>query len=363
MRALIALPILAAACSSQSAPSTATTATTQEAVGTRFGNFTCEDTQPGVWDNAFLPQQIGHFTIDFSLANTDPAGGAVDAVAGLSNGPAAAFTDLGPIVRLAPDGFVDARNGGAYQRDAALEYMVYPYDRLVWIHMDVDVPNHTYSVWAHHDGADDTVQIANNYAFRTEQAGLAHIDTIGRYIDSSNGLLDVCDPRINPPVLTTATNHGPWVDTAFPAQTGAFTVEADAWEVGPSIDGVIGLAAASPNTFTDLGPIVRFDSGGYIDVRDGDVYRADTYVQYKENAVYRIHFDVDLATHTYSVTLYPGIYNNPIVIATDYHFRTEQQNVTSLASIGQFVDELSDPPPNPIDDHQWFYVSDPTIMY
>ena len=364
MRALIVSSVFAAAaCTSQGSPTPTTTAT-QEAASTRLAPG-CADTGPQVWDDGFVPQQTGLLVATFEMASVDPYGSPVDAVVGFASGSADAFTDLGPIVRLAPDGFVDARNGGAYQRDAAFDYTLYPYDPYVAIRMEIDLASHTYSVWANHDGHDDTVQLANNYAFRTEQSQLARVDTVDRFVDEQNdvGTLRLCDVAITPEHCTQSdTTHPAWASTAFPSQTGSFQVEVDAFEVGPRIDAVIGLAAAAPQAFTDLGPIVRFNPGGMLDVRDGGTYRSDTQVQYRENENYRVAFDVDLATHTYSVTVKANSLGaTPVALATGYHFRTEQQDVTSLAALGQYVDQLDDPSswfPDPTVD-----VCNPTFIY
>ena len=66
---------------------------------------------------------------------------------------------------------------------------------------------------------------------------------------------------------------------------------------------------------------------------------------------------VDLASHTYSVTVYPGIYDPPVAIATGYRFRTEQADVASLSWLGQYVDQ-------PSSDYDYmFNTCDLTAMY
>src|SRR5262245_32956126 len=54
------------------------------------------------WQNGFVPQQSGLFQARFEVWGGFE--GPLDAVMGLSNGVADSFTDLGPIVRLNPDG-------------------------------------------------------------------------------------------------------------------------------------------------------------------------------------------------------------------------------------------------------------------
>jgi hypothetical protein len=74
------------------------------------------------WEGAYLPQRAGRFTLNFSVVPFENNGAPIDAVIGLANGPADAFTDLGPIVRLNSGGTFDARDGSSYRAIATVPY-------------------------------------------------------------------------------------------------------------------------------------------------------------------------------------------------------------------------------------------------
>ena len=59
----------------------------------------------------------------------------IDAVFGLSNGPADAFTDLAAIVRFNPSGFIDVRKGSAYAADVSVPYRANDHFR---VSMEID---------------------------------------------------------------------------------------------------------------------------------------------------------------------------------------------------------------------------------
>src|SRR5262249_16601805 len=63
------------------------------------------------WDSGPFPAQTSKFRVDFDAV---PSSSPMDGVTGLSSGAASAFTSLAAIVRFAPSGSIDARNGGAY---------------------------------------------------------------------------------------------------------------------------------------------------------------------------------------------------------------------------------------------------------
>ena len=136
--------------------------------------------------NDAVPAQRNVFHIVFALVPNEPSGAPIDAVVGLSDGPAADFADLGPTVRFSPAGTLDVRNGSAYQSDLALPYTA---GETYQIRMDVDLSRHLYSVLVQENGG-HTNLIARNYAFRTEQATVAKLDNVARIVDSATGTLD-----------------------------------------------------------------------------------------------------------------------------------------------------------------------------
>jgi hypothetical protein len=293
------------------------------------------------WDFAMLPQQSGQFTLTFYAQATDPNNEPIDAVVGLSNGRADAFSDLAAIVRFNSGGRIDVRNGAAYMADVDYAYRatdVMTEDPVsYYIRMDVDIPGGRYSVWVNRDG-EAPVRIAGSYAFRVEQAGVLRLDTLNGFRDSANGGAFWCDGRIAPSICRTASPGAGWTNTAFPRQTGEFYVEIDAMAHTDHIDGVVGLSSAGASGFGDLATIVRFNPDGYFDARDGDTYRAEMVAPYVPGVMYTILFWVDVPSRTYTAAVYDPSRGVQPQIASWYRFRTEQQSATSLANLGQLLD-------------------------
>ncbi|HEX8107484.1 MAG TPA: hypothetical protein VF516_07130 [Kofleriaceae bacterium] len=70
-------------------------------------------TAGGPWTNQPFTEQTQIFHPVFAAT---PSASSIDAVVGLSDGPAADFTDLAAIVRFNPDGTIDVRSGPARAR-------------------------------------------------------------------------------------------------------------------------------------------------------------------------------------------------------------------------------------------------------
>lgn len=138
-----------------------------------------------------------------------------------------------------------------------------------------------------------------------------------------------------------------WVSTAMPSTTGAFSVVLRVTpEIGndvrpPVVDAVLGLSNGAATRDADLGPAVRFNTNGTIDVRNGDAYSADQAFPYTSGrGPYEVRFDVDVPSHTYSVSVrHLDQLGKPMEkIATSYAFRAEQQAVARLDSVNRYVD-------------------------
>src|SRR5205809_709857 len=74
-------------------------------------------TSAGIWRNSPVPTQTGAFEAQFDAA---PATANMNGTVGLSNGPAADWTNLAAIVRFNSTGTIDARNGGVYAAAAVI---------------------------------------------------------------------------------------------------------------------------------------------------------------------------------------------------------------------------------------------------
>lgn len=288
------------------------------------------------WQNGFIPQQNGVFQARFEVWGGFD--GPLDAVMGLSNGVADSFTDLGPIIRLNPDGRVDVRNGNTYMADED-----FTYDPALPVHvtMNVDIANHVYDVDVYKNWQQALVTpLARGYSFRTEQSAVSRLDNFARIVDSPVGSLSVCGFNTSSAddCLIRSAGGG-WANRAFPAQSSHFRAAFLAYVSDTSVDAVIGLSKGAATGFSKLATILRFNAQGNLDARDGNVYRADEVVPYQAWRVFRVIMDVDFVNHTYTIRLgYAGEDETPITLALNYRFRTEQAALGSLDRLGEFVD-------------------------
>jgi hypothetical protein len=316
----------------------------EESTGTAtdaaFAFDTCGPLSAGTgWQNGFFAQQSGLFSAQFAAV---PLADRIDAVVGLSNGPADAFNDLAAIVRFNPSGFVDVRKGGVYAAEVSVPYRANDHFKAS---LEIDLVRRFYDVYLElPDGS--VVDLARGYPFRTQQAGVTRLDNFGRFVEGASGSVYLCSlwgQSIHTP-CTSQPAGSPWMSQSFPRQTGRFDVWFTAYVDGArAVDTVIGLSSGVPGRFTDLGPIVRFNPTGSIDVRNGGVYQTDYPQPYQPGYNYRWVFlmKVDVPSRTYSVYLQPWGRGQYDLIAKDYAFRTEQSQVTSLSHLGQFVSSAS----------------------
>jgi len=117
----------------------------------------------GTWTNTPLAQvQSGSFRITFDAT---PSASIVDAVHGLSYGPASAYANMFVAVRFNASGHLDARNGSTYTAASAI-----PYAARVTYHfiLDVNVVTHTYNAYVMIGSMQRT--IGTGLAFRNQLA-------------------------------------------------------------------------------------------------------------------------------------------------------------------------------------------------
>ena len=135
---------------------------------------------------------------------------------------------------------------------------------------------------------------------------------------------------------TSATTSSGWVNGEFGQRSGTFTVEFDATAPANPSDALFGLSNGPASTYTHLAAIVRFNPAGTIDVRNGGVYAADSFVAYTAGTAYHFTLDVNTVTHTYSVRVRSGNVDTPL--ATNYAFRTQQAGASQLTHYASKVD-------------------------
>jgi hypothetical protein len=295
------------------------------------------------WANAFIPDataDTGVFTAQFTgfpRGGDDDGAPLIDGVLGLSDGPAHAFTDLGPIVRFNPSGNIDARDGDAYVGSFPYQTGIGPFE----FKLSVDLSTRRYSALVRHlDAIDKPWEVlADDIAFRSEQSGMTRINNIAWFVDGgANEQLEApCNFSYSAPETCMSADAGAgWRTRAFAAQTQPFRLEFRAM-AATGIDAVVGASHGEPGAFTDLAAIVRFRPDGTFDARNGGNYAADATVQYQAGISYRIAMDIDPTAGTYSAGVYDSN-DEMLEIAHNYAFRSEQAGVSSFDYLGQFVD-------------------------
>lgn len=146
----------------------------------------CVNSGPGAWrSRPFTTLGPDQVHLDFYAWVSAPA---IDAVVGTSLGPPGRFAALAAIVRFHPDGHFDARNGSAYSADADVRYVAGVYYRVT---LDLDLDRSTYSVAITPPGQ-NTVALARDYGFRTEQVGATSLDHLGQFVDGATGSVHTC---------------------------------------------------------------------------------------------------------------------------------------------------------------------------
>jgi hypothetical protein len=126
------------------------------------------------WENHAFTSQNGSFTVELD-ATPNQAG--LDTAIGLSSGAAGAYTDLACIFRFTDTNTIDARNGANYE---ALSTVPYTPGTSYHVKLVVSVPQHTYDIYVTPQGGSQ-VLLGQNYAFRTEQNGVASLANWVKY--------------------------------------------------------------------------------------------------------------------------------------------------------------------------------------
>jgi len=139
----------------------------------------------------------------------------------------------------------------------------------------------------------------------------------------------------------TATQGGPWQNTAFAAQTGSFTAQFDGTPSATGINSVIALSNGAQTAYTGFAVLVRFNPSGDIDARNGGAYAAASTIPYSAGVTYHFRVVVDVPSHTYSVFVTPPG-GSEITVGSNFAFRTEQNTVSTLNNIGVFAAVGSD---------------------
>ena len=136
------------------------------------------------WQSTLIPHTEDTFEVLFEAV---PAESPIDSVMGLAQGPATAYQHLAAIARFNPDGFIDARNGAAYDADLQFPYQAnQPYQfRILG-----SLTDGTYDVFVRPEGEAE-VQIASHFAFRLEQIQVSSLNRFSTYAGA--GQNQICE--------------------------------------------------------------------------------------------------------------------------------------------------------------------------
>lgn len=296
---------------------------------------TCTTATPGAaqWQNTGFTPQTGVFSITLQA---QPKASPGDTLVALAQGVQSRWSGLAAIVRFNNAGAIDVRDGGVYRADRLFTYYAGDVYRL---RISVDMSTKTYSVYVRDISSERWYNLATDYKFRSEQQAISQLDTF--VTEAEVGDIQGCvdEPKAwaeATPGAAQWQNRGLWgnVISDLPGRVMS-------WEVRPmaaNSDALFALSYGPQTSWSGLATIVRFNSNGTIDARNGDHYTADQVVPYEPNRTYRLHMYVDMHgdelsgyNHSYGVDIRLPT-GEVVPIARNYRFRTEQQNIPRLSN-------------------------------
>jgi hypothetical protein len=287
------------------------------------------------WVNTPLTNQTGIFTAQFDAT---PSANLIDGVMALSSGAQTAFGNFACLVRFSNAGVIEARNGGAYQAASAIPYSA---NVQYSFRLAANIPNHTYSVYVTPaGGAEQTV--GTDFAFRTEQNTVTNLNNWAATLTSSGaaGSNTVCNFRVtsSTPACITTPAINSWVNTPYPNQTNTFTARFDATpsEDAP-LDVVMALSSGPKTAFGDFACLVRFQTNGTIDARNGGAYEAASEIPFSANVKYSFRLVVNIPNQTYSVYV-TAAGGAEQLVGMDFAFRPTAGTITNLNNWGAIDD-------------------------
>jgi Carbohydrate family 9 binding domain-like len=146
------------------------------------------------------------------------------------------------------------------------------------------------------------------------------------------------DKPVGPTCVTTPAINS-WVNTPFPNQTNTFTAQFDATpSEGAPLDVVMALSSGPKTAFGDFACLVRFQTAGIIDARNGAAYEGPaTDIPFSANVSYHFRLVVNIPAQTYSVYVTPAGGTEQLV-GKDFAFRDTAGTITNLNNWGAIDD-------------------------
>jgi len=175
----------------------------------------------------------------------------MDAVTGLSSGPANAYTSLAAAVRFNLSGTIDTRNGGAFSAASPVPFTAGTTYHVI---LDVNVASHTYNAYVVVGGVQTILGM--NLAFRTEQANVASLSDVGAL--SATGSDTICNIALTASVVAPAITTQPASSTVTAGQSANFSIATTGtapltyqWQKnGAAISGAASATYSTPVTST-----------------------------------------------------------------------------------------------------------------
>jgi hypothetical protein len=203
----------------------------------------------GSWVNSTFSQvETKTFRVTFDAT---PLSSTMDAVTGLSSGPANAYTSLAAAVRFNLSGTIDTRNGGAFSAASTVPFTAGTTYHVI---LDVNVASHTYNAYVVVGGVQTILGM--NLAFRTEQANVASLSDVGAL--SATGSDTICNIALTASVVAPAITTQPASSTVTAGQSANFSIATTGtapltyqWQKnGAAISGAASATYSTPVTST-----------------------------------------------------------------------------------------------------------------
>jgi hypothetical protein len=206
----------------------------------------------GTWTNTPWAQaQSGSFRITFDAT---PSASIVDAVHGLSSGPASAYANVSAAVRFNAGGHIDARSASTYVATSSI-----PYAARVTYHfiLDVNVATHTYNAYVMLGSLKTT--IGTGLAFRNELAPVSSLNYIAAM--TTTGSSAFCNVTLSNSSMAPSITTQPVSQSVTAGQMATFSVTTGSTPLtyqwmknGVSISGANSSNYSTPvTTITDNG--------------------------------------------------------------------------------------------------------------
>jgi hypothetical protein len=168
--------------------------------------------------------------------------------------------------------------------------------------------------------------MSSSSSLRTKSSSLPAGKTSisGKAVSRSRSNLNFGSPPVTPGYFSDQTNNN-------------FTIQWDAVPTQATEDVFSGLSFGPATSPTGYACIVRFNTFGNIDARNGGAYAGPTpAVTYTANTSYRFRMVVRISNHTYDVYVTPQG-QSEILLANNFAFRTENNTIATLDYLSKFI--------------------------